>query len=728
MRCLCGPAPCRATFLFRKGFYSMDWKKVLRIAVCLVLVCALTISISPIRAHAAFLEMSAVLATLSDMACAGIALYTVFHSSGWIAEPPDHIGSLEEAGEALTHWVVENMYFPSSGDSTDDDEEDPEDPTPADVAAKAAKEAAKLGGLVREQVSQKWGTGDRIAVNLGAYFLGAATQFVAECVQNGYFDTQPDADLTQGYVQMGPFQFEPWPTDISAFPYIILYSSWEYDESVGTSVPVLSEPGWMLLSSHPFSFKITDRTYNGYQAFSYTPYATVDLSYKEWSPYYAEPLCLYYWSLIDSPNVTYKSSSGGMVSYGGYGVPIWSNYDVYSYADPSVLVLAASDGPYVYGTDILEPSAEVGSVVEGIKAGSLAAGDIPMPEKVDLTTVFSGIESGGLSAVHSNLLGTAQNLASGATSLDDYRQSITYVSDGSEEEDPGDITPGDGPTDPTEDPGPTEGVDDPDDPGGDNQQTPTDATFADFPVLNFLAQLGQLLQDISDGNLLGVKSFFDPWFESIGQWFQDIRGDISGVRDDLFDVDSSVQDVVDSNLEQNDILEQGFSAVSSIVAGAISNAAGEVVDAVKSTVVPDEDFLTNKVNTLCDEFSFVDSIVKTGTALHLGLAGISTEPPVIYIDLGANRGPHYLGGQVPFLDLRWYAEYKPTVDTIISAFLWICFVWRIFMNLPGIISGMPGDFVYHAADSMGVAPSLPARSAEYEHLRILNRRSMHRRE
>ena len=153
----------------------------------------------------------------------------------------------------------------------------------------------------------------------------------------------------------------------------------------------------------------------------------------------------------------------------------------------------------------------------------------------------------------------------------------------------------------------------------------------------------------------------------------------------------------------------------------ISDAATQVTTAVESLVVPDEDYLTDKVNALCEEFAFADSIVKTAKELKVGLAGVTTEPPVIYINLGATRGSYDIGGTVPFLDLRWYAEYKPTVDSLISAFLWICFVWRMLVKLPGIISGMPGDFVMTGVHHIGMTDALPVRKKEYEIQRMSNR-------
>lgn len=127
--------------------------------------------------------------------------------------------------------------------------------------------------------------------------------------------------------------------------------------------------------------------------------------------------------------------------------------------------------------------------------------------------------------------------------------------------------------------------------------------------------------------------------------------------------------------------------------------ANTILAGIRDIFVPSSDYLSAKVDALCAEFSFADSITKTANGLIDGLRGVSTEPPVIYIDLSANTGPYDLGGEVPFLDLRWYAAYKPTVDTIISAFLWACFIWRMFLKLPGIINGAAGTFsLIHSRD------------------------------
>lgn len=125
-------------------------------------------------------------------------------------------------------------------------------------------------------------------------------------------------------------------------------------------------------------------------------------------------------------------------------------------------------------------------------------------------------------------------------------------------------------------------------------------------------------------------------------------------------------------------------------AGTIADAIGNVI---KSIFIPDADFISEKWNAIRSRFDFADSITATGEVLVNILDGLDPEPPVIYIDLGAAEGSYNIGGEVPFIDLRWYAQYKPTMDMIVSAFLWLAFVWRLILKLPGIISGMPGEFV-----------------------------------
>ena len=140
---------------------------------------------------------------------------------------------------------------------------------------------------------------------------------------------------------------------------------------------------------------------------------------------------------------------------------------------------------------------------------------------------------------------------------------------------------------------------------------------------------------------------------------------------------------------------------------ALQNLGNMILDGLRDILVPKEDFLTSKVDALATEFAFAGSIVQTVKALVNGLSGVSTEPPVIYIDLGSQEGFYDMGGKVPFIDLRWYERYKPTVDVLIGAFLWICFLWRLLIHLPGIIGGASGLFMLSPLPSTQTSPDTP---------------------
>lgn len=142
---------------------------------------------------------------------------------------------------------------------------------------------------------------------------------------------------------------------------------------------------------------------------------------------------------------------------------------------------------------------------------------------------------------------------------------------------------------------------------------------------------------------------------------------------------------------------------------------GDVFLQVLQTVfVPSEDFLTVKVDAIRAEFGFADGVIVGAEMIRDMFSDLDPEPPVIWIDLNASRGSYDIGDKVKFLDMTWYAEYKPTVDKLLSALIWIVFIWQTFKRLPGIISGVPGDFVMDGIHVLGLEDRLPSRNAAYE--------------
>jgi hypothetical protein len=199
------------------------------------------------------------------------------------------------------------------------------------------------------------------------------------------------------------------------------------------------------------------------------------------------------------------------------------------------------------------------------------------------------------------------------------------------------------------------------------------------------------------------------------------------IADPLPDSGTDTDPDTDGNLSQTPWetfkkwISEGWQSIIQAIptADSIAQSIGNVI---KPIFVPDADFISEKWNAIRSRFDFADSISSSGEMILDVLNGIDPEPPVIYVDLGDAEGSYYFGGQVAFLDLRWYERYKPTGDAIISAFLWLVFVWRMFIKLPGIIGGLPGDFVMQGVTDLGLADRLPARKKEYENQRQENRR------
>ncbi len=101
--------------------------------------------------------------------------------------------------------------------------------------------------------------------------------------------------------------------------------------------------------------------------------------------------------------------------------------------------------------------------------------------------------------------------------------------------------------------------------------------------------------------------------------------------------------------------------------------------------------MTEKVDAICSEFAFVDTVLTIGDSIYgvfNAVAGGTV--PYIEIDISSAGKKYHYGDSVIVLDMRWYAQYKPYVDTVLSAMIWIFFFWRLFVHLPGIISGMSG--------------------------------------
>lgn len=109
-------------------------------------------------------------------------------------------------------------------------------------------------------------------------------------------------------------------------------------------------------------------------------------------------------------------------------------------------------------------------------------------------------------------------------------------------------------------------------------------------------------------------------------------------------------------------------------------------DLLKALFVPSEDSINNLVNSVKSHFGFVDTIKDTAKTIEDMFSNTENLPKVT-LTLPENK---WYNGQITVIDLSWYAPYKQYGDVVISAFIYVLFLWRIFINLPGIISGAGG--------------------------------------
>lgn len=109
--------------------------------------------------------------------------------------------------------------------------------------------------------------------------------------------------------------------------------------------------------------------------------------------------------------------------------------------------------------------------------------------------------------------------------------------------------------------------------------------------------------------------------------------------------------------------------------------------------VPDEAVALEKVGEIKEYFKFKDDVEDIVSEFEKKVFGIKPSP-ILKIPIGKPTSKKYNFGTGNYIiiDVSWYAQYKDFGDKIILAFAWAFFIWRIFVLMPGIISGGVGGF------------------------------------
>lgn len=147
---------------------------------------------------------------------------------------------------------------------------------------------------------------------------------------------------------------------------------------------------------------------------------------------------------------------------------------------------------------------------------------------------------------------------------------------------------------------------------------------------------------------------------------------------------------VELNPAYNITVENDFTGLSGIISGAVESV-------LTKCFVPDEAATLEKFSEMEDFFRFKDDIIAAIGDLKTMLFGI-TPSPILKIPVGkpTSKKYNYGTGSYIIIDVSWYAQYKQLGDKIVLAIAWALFLWRMFIKLPGIISGTEGTIV--AAD------------------------------
>lgn len=110
-------------------------------------------------------------------------------------------------------------------------------------------------------------------------------------------------------------------------------------------------------------------------------------------------------------------------------------------------------------------------------------------------------------------------------------------------------------------------------------------------------------------------------------------------------------------------------------------------DLLKSLFVPSEEIITSLTNVITSKFDFIDSIKLAINSL-IDIVNNVGNVPKLNIELGATK---YTKETSVIIDFSWYAPFKQYGDLVITGFVYATYLWRLFIKLPGIISGNAGN-------------------------------------
>ena len=224
-----------------------------------------------------------------------------------------------------------------------------------------------------------------------------------------------------------------------------------------------------------------------------------------------------------------------------------------------------------------------------------------------------------------------------------------------------------------------------------------------FILKNLSSFFGNVISALSSlGSTIG--GFFESlWnnylkgaFESIGNWFnnlwsalQDIFSAIGNFFAELFlklaawfsDLTSSIGQFF-SSLWTNTV--NFFAGIPEF----FRNFWDTITSFFSSMFVPDEQKMYEVHQVVADKFGFVDAIIAGVNSMYNIINNIGVAEGY-YIDLPASKYTPMM--KIKIIDLTWYQPFKSYGDTILTGFIYIIYLWRLFIHIPNIVHGSGGD-------------------------------------
>ena len=238
--------------------------------------------------------------------------------------------------------------------------------------------------------------------------------------------------------------------------------------------------------------------------------------------------------------------------------------------------------------------------------------------------------------------------------------------------------------DPNPEPGPGTGSDP--DSGGDSAELNWWQRFSQW-FLELRTSINELPNRFDEhfenvnNNIQEVPNKFETWIRNVQTSVDAVAENILGTAEEI---NATINELPNTFFGQLPVILSAIAAVPEAILAGLRSLFQELF-------VPSQEYLNNKLQDLVNAYPYLQPIISLGDTFKAYLNGVNPTAPVIWIDLGASQW-HPLGGRVKFIDLTWYAQYKPTVDGILGAFLWLCLLWRLFQAAPGIVQGASGFF------------------------------------